>query len=348
VHVRDPRWCDLPLGAEGVVECQVKVPASALPPLPNTYRGSRVFGSGLQRGFWTLAEIRYATSLGAEVLRVYQACYGLQSIRPFTQFVATLWEMRQEYKRRGDPRSYSVKALLNNAYGRLGLRGGVTQETIEPWDPALSAADYAKMHAPRHETPSRGRRISLSDSRGVFADVCEGQPFVRVRSGVGYDHAWVNVLWAAQITALARIKLHRYLLLQGDAAVYADTDSVFSRAPIVGLGEGLGALSDPQTYARGWIVGPKLYRLERADGSDVVKAKGVPRDKALAFLKGREVVFSSPVSPRAQMRGAGSAGTWIELHRTQQLVPHRRTPVNPAALESDYGWTRTLPHHYGL
>ena len=369
VWVAGIRPDQLPLEHEGAAECTVYVPPCHVPPLPNSRKGERIFATGAQRGTWMLSELRHALTQGCRILAVHQACWSTVSLSPFSTFVNGLWELRAEYKRVGDPRAQTIKVLLNSAYGRLGLRAGLRQDVIEPWDPRLTMEDYARKATSKPRKRDYSRNGSEWPDTGVRMELIGGKPFVRYGRGVPYEHEWVNVLWAAQITALARIKLHRYLIMQGESIVYCDTDSVFSTAPIAGLGEGLGELSDPISYAEGWIVGPKLYSLTRYDhqlredgscslcGMDpkealgrpcrIARAKGVPRSYALDFLQGKEVIFDSPVSARKQRHGGPQAGEWIEIHRERQLVPHRRTPLNPALLETGFGFSRTLPPHYG-
>lgn len=320
-------WADglhpdqLPLEREGVAECLVAIPQCYIPPLPNARAGQREFRIGLQRGFWTFLELRYALSLGVRLLKVYRAAWSEASLHPFTMFVSVLWEMRQEYKRKGDARAQTVKVLLNSCYGRLGIRGADNQECIVPWDASLS-----------QKIVSRSLPETIGD-----------RLYLRYETPIPMDHDWHNVLWASYITAAARVKLHRSLLLQGSSAAYCDTDSVFSTQPIQGLGEGLGALTDHTTYARGWLVGPKLYRLEPIDGDPIVRAKGIPRALAGRFLRGEEVVFDSPISPRAQSRTGIRAGTWVPITRERQLVPARRHILSPDVLQLETGWSDTAP-----
>jgi hypothetical protein len=316
---------ELPLHLEGVAECLVSIPHSYSPPLPNSQRGERVFGIGLQRGVWTFLELRYATQLGARIHRVYKASWSPTTLNPFPMFIGTLWELRQAYKTTEDARAQTAKVLLNSCYGRLGLKGKASCEIVEPW--------------PSDRT--------LRQSIGAVPEEIGGKLYIRHETNAPYGLAWTNVMWASQITAAARVKLHRLMMLQGSNLVYCDTDSIFSMAPIVGLGDGLGQLSNQESYAEAWIVGPKLYHLAKPNGYETTRAKGVPRALALRFLRGEEVVFQSPVKPKEMIHRGHAAGSWMEITRSRQLVPYRRQPTNPGALTQDGSWSDTSPPVFG-
>lgn len=325
VYAVDPPLSRFDWTREGVAECTVRVPACYVPPLPNKRHSERVFAVGLQRGTWTLLELRHAIRMGCDVLRIHKAGYSLGSLHPFTLFVGVLWELRNEYKKRNDPRAQTVKVLLNSCYGRLGLRGDVKREHIEVWGQGKQMRDYP----------------------GGHPYTAAGRPFVRYPVKMGYEQEWINVLWAAQITAAARVKLHWHLIAQGDALVYCDTDSVFSSRPIVGLADGLGGLTDHTPYSGAEIYGPKLYALLQSTGETQYRAKGVPRRFAERYLAGLPVTFDSPISPKAQARRGVAAGTWVQITRERQLVPARRVPTNPAALDTPHGTSDTLPPWIG-
>ena len=335
-----------PLHLEGVAECTLRVPHSYIPPLPHRQRGSRVFATGLQRGTWTHLELRHALQCGTEVLTIHRGAWSDRSLYPFGTFIATLWEARQAYRKAKDPRQQVVKVLLNSAYGRLGMDGNPLVQQEMPYP----------LHWP------------LEKQIGLQAFEIGDMIFARRRVTHPLDGQWQNVLWASHITAAARVKLHGLLLQQGSSVVYCDTDSIFSMSPIVGTGEGLGALQSEGTYMDSWIVGPKLYallpllydrpqtwgttpcdkhgRVACEDCAWLYKAKGVPRKLAADFLAGREVIFGSPIKPASQKPGGPMAGTWIEIHRQRGLTPHRRTPLDASVVDLEAGWTDTIPPAY--
>jgi hypothetical protein len=247
--------------------------------------------------------------------------FAHRSIYPFTNYIGTLWAMREAYKKGNDPRQLFAKLLMNNLYGRLGMR-----EEVERQDVFMS----------EHQ-PKGGKGDAFN-----FEQI-GGQPFWSKTRSDNFHNRWANVLWAAQTTAAARVRLHSYLLQQGSALVYCDTDSVFSSQPIRGIGEGLGTLSDEQAYQAAIIAAPKLYALQEQTGEWHAKAKGVSKSFALEYLRTGSVTYKQPIKPRGQMQRGIAAGTWVEVTREHSLRPHRRHPVNPSYWESEYGWSDTSP-----
>jgi hypothetical protein len=106
-----------------------------------------------------------------------------------------------------------------------------------------------------------------------------------------------HVEFAATLTAAARTKIHEHLTEgNADDAIYCDTDSVFSiNERLVGVGSDLGMLENKGPF-KGYIVAPKVYRKENADGTIEVKAKGVSNPSSKwDDIVGEETVFSDRV-----------------------------------------------------
>ncbi len=321
VYVRNPSVDSLPLECEGVADVELTVPTMYLPPLPYSHRGERMFPIGRLRGSWTILELRYALSLGCTVHRVHRLAFAHRSLYPFTNYIGMLWSMREAYKQSNDPRQLFAKLLMNNLYGRLGMR-----EEVERQDVFMSET-----------MPKGGKGDSFNFNQ------IDGQPFWSKTRSDNFHNQWANVLWAAQTTAAARVRLHSYLTLQGDGLVYCDTDSVFSTRPIVGVGEGLGSLSDPTQYQSTVVAAPKLYALQELTGEWHAKAKGVSKEFALEYLRTGSATYRQPVKPRGQMQRGIAAGTWIEVTREHSLRPHRRHPTDPTYWERELGWSDTSP-----
>lgn len=312
------RWYDQD---EGVANVSIHIPNMYVPPLPHHANDELRYYVGTITDTWSIQEIRYAVSIGCSIKRVHWVLSTDQLVQPFVNFIDTLWAMRQAYAGSHDPRELIAKLLMNNLYGRLGMRESLVRKDI--WletGPAL--IDHQ---------PYNGWHTS------------DGQLYLTYERKQPHSDVWANVMWAAQITAGARIKLHKYQVLQGDGLVYSDTDSIFSSKPIVGVSEGLGGLRVDGTYKSALIAGPKLYALEDYDGQWFAKGKGVPRKHALEYLRGERVTYGTPITPKAQARKGIKAGTWIDVTRKRQYVPSRRQIHDPAALESEWGFSETSP-----
>lgn len=319
--ITDPHPRAVPIDCEGLAEVTIRVPRMYLPPLPYSYKGILQYPVGVLRGWWPLAELRYALTQGCIADRWHTVIWSSQNLYPFSQFISTMWAARQAFEAQGDPRALFAKLLMNNLSGRLGMNDVVEEERITPDDPTKP---FASLH--KDGWYRIGDRLYLTETR-------EKQRW----------NPWANVMWAAQTTALGRVRLHRHLLEAGSDVLYCDTDSVFSRAPINGLGEGLGALRDKGFFPAVQLARPKMYAHELPDGSWQAHVRGVPTRVALEYIRTGHATYREPISPRQQQHRHILAGTWLDVEKKHPALPHRRTPVDPSALESDYGWTDTLP-----
>lgn len=321
-YLKDIQVSQLPINYEGVAEVDITVPKCHIPPLPYSHKGERIYPVGRMRGFWTLLEIRYAMTLGCVVNRVYQVAYSPDSVYPFTNFINVLWTLRKEYKEKNDPRQLFAKLLMNNLYGRLGARESPERMIIKP---APNGYDSRKAKVP-YNSHYIGEKLYLSKT-----DVLD------------FGSEWTNVLWAAQITSAARVKLHKFILLQGISIAYCDTDSIFSTKPINGLGKGLGQLEPQHEYKSAIIAQPKLYALQDFNGEWQAKGKGVKGSVALQFLRGQAVSFMKPIKPKEGIRRGLEPGMWISVTRERRTNNYRRHPTNVQALFDDYGFSETEP-----
>jgi hypothetical protein len=292
-----------------------------VPPLPSVYTGELCYPIGTIRGGYTLRELRYAISVGCTVIQIHRVAYSTEFIYPFESFIGTLWAMREAYKQTEDPRQLFAKLLMNNLYGRLGMRDDLTRTDIYPCD-----LNVTLKKQPKSSWYTQDQKLYLTYERA--------QP---------HRNTWTNVVWAAQITAEARIRLHKAMMLQGDSLVYCDTDSIFSTSPIHGLSEGLGGLRPDGEYQAAVIAAPKLYSLQDHTGEWKAKARGVPREFALTFLRDGIARYKEPIKPLSQARRQIAAGTWVDTKTENQYLPARRLPISPELLDSDYGYSDTLP-----
>lgn len=183
----------------------------------------------------------------------YDVIEGLtfSAARPlFRDYIETMYQRRRDAIERGDKsRALFYKLLLNSLYGKFAERG-------ESWELAAR--------------PKPGDVATFYPELGMF--LVRRERLVRHRS----------VPISAFITALARVRLHAYIvrfLEQGIPVLYCDTDSLktLGEAPegIPVSSSELGALKI-EKIGRIAIAGRKLYV-----HCDETKAKGFGRHPAL-------------------------------------------------------------------
>lgn len=321
IYVTDPSSNEC-LGYEGCADVEVTVPDTLYcPPLPHIVRGMLHYPVGRWRGSYTHYELRHALDCGAQIHHIYASAYSPIALSPFTQFVGALWQMREVFKKTGDPRHLFAKLLMNNLYGYLGMRDDLTRTDI-----SMAEAGKKLSEQPKSWWYTEGGELFLTYERP--------QP---------KRNNWTNVLWAAQTTAAARVHLHRHMVAAGSSLIYCDTDSIFSMQPISGTGEGLGELADDGMFQEIIVAAPKLYALCDSGGTWHAKAKGVSRTVALKFLRDGVATFNAPIKPLSQGRRKIAAGTWVPITRHQQYSLARRQPLDASAVASEDRWTDTRP-----
>lgn len=136
------------------------------------------------------------------------------------------------------------------------------------------------------------------------------------------DH--VNVLWAAMITARARVKLWR-AMLEANPLYYCDTDSLFTERPLT-TGGGLGMLREVATYRGGEFFGNKCYVVEGK-----ATAKGIPKpreegdgDFPLQFLYAGRTLFRKPARLREARKQGLVPNKWYLESRVRDPVYRKR------------------------
>lgn len=295
------------LAYEGVSEVKITVPNMHIPPLGVVHDDRYFFPVGTLRGAWPHCELRAALARGCHIERIYRTAYSETVVSPFITFIDILHDLKSEYKKKGDPRAIVAKLLMNSLYGRMGLSGSIEKRLFRP--------------ATATDTPA-----TIND---WDMHIGSGRIMLSRLTSLNRLPTDANIMWAANITGYARVKLLEAMEAQGEALAYCDTDSVYSRAPINGLGEGLGQLTDEGVWDESLFIAPKMYRLISAKHGKKVKAKGVPRDVAEQYIETGEATFSHAVRIAESLISGAPVGSWLPLTRRQQLQPAKRHLRNP-------------------
>lgn len=260
----------------GFCQVDVTVPDVHIPPLP--IRGTKyvmtsdgtplpdklLFPTGRLTGTWEWTELQMALEMGAVINRWHRS-WWFQPVPFFGDFVNELYKYRDKSNPNyDDGLSAVVKILLNSTYGKFGMK--TLRRTIYRWDDP--------------DMPEGAEPATASDLDSLIWYADED-----------VDAAYIMPQIAARVTALGRVKLHRYMMQAqelGGKVYYCDTDSIITDVVMPTTNE-LGGLKDEYPdysgHITGSFLGPKLYLLEAPDGWESVKAKGLQDRSKENFLK---------------------------------------------------------------
>lgn len=286
---------------EGVVDVTVRVPDMHYPPLPYLYDHKLYFPTGNLRGVWTTMELRYAQSLGVEVLDLHEGLISRKTCRPFRKWVEDLYSLRLRLKSKGDPSQKVIKVLLNSLYGKFGQTTEAGLEkliTFEDWD-------------------------SEGMVRGAVPVLLNGRWLMRTPITFNKQADYINVLWAAYVTAYGRRQLHQAMCSASGEVFYCDTDSLYIHGELP-TSTSLGALKLQYEDATISIYGPKLYYVESEKGEVVTKAKGVPKDSQWEYLVERGVSYVKPLGFLEAAIRQASPSEWVEVKKVMRLDSVKR------------------------
>lgn len=288
--------------AVGFIECEVYIPRTCyIPPLPyrDKQRGKLIFPSGTFSGVWPWDELKllFDSLVLGKITRVVRSVW-YQKKSLFFDFVKELYTYRDK-----DSASYDeglsliAKLMMNSLYGKFGMNEDRREILV----------------LAKGERPPEGATLpSFEDgNEDLLSQVC----FIEKHVSPPYILPQIS----AQITALARIRLWRFMasvIRRGGRLYYCDTDSIITDCSDLPVSANLGELKNefPGEVLDVEIAGLKMYMLKKekafpnehehgcpkkgCSGCSRVKLamKGIPREKrtedTLRLLKnGAKVEF---------------------------------------------------------
>lgn len=224
---------------------------------PKTGEVSTLCPTGKWTGWYFSEELKYAVSLGYKI-EIISGYHYDNKAKIFNKYVSDLYDMRSKYPK-SDSRNLIAKLLLNSLYGRFGMSVYVMFYKL------VTTSDFSI-------TDSFAEVIDIGDAHALIGslevkNINNEGPMIKT-----------SVVIASAITAYARIAIHRFKLEAGDYLHYTDTDSIFTTKQLpkhmVGSKLGQMKLEYDGVIEAAVFLGPKLYALKFADGSEIVKIKG--------------------------------------------------------------------------
>lgn len=300
---------------KGMAEVTISIPHDLhLAPLPHRTGNDELwYPVGVIRGTWTYDEIRTAEAMGGKILKVHKAMGCNVQVRPFNQFVETLYAKRKVSK--DESERLFLKVLMNALYGKVASRNMVTR----------TVSRYNLME-------KKSKRIDevkwITYHRGLLDYMTPQQPYV-------------NVCWGSMITAYARLLLLKYMRqVPPDRLIYCDTDSVYCQDHEIDDSKELGRMKLEKRIQIMDCVQPKAYRIDR-----YYRAKGVPKakrdeqgkiliDYAKQYIEDGFTEFQAPIRFRASLNSKrGKANQWVthskglrSRYRAKRLTGDRYVP----------------------
>lgn len=277
---------------EGFSRVLVEYPECYFPILPVAIGGYLLTCTGVYEGLWTHVELREAIKRGCKILKVYSNLYFTKTVRACARYTEDIYLLRKQCKERGDSFEGIYKLFMNALSGKFGQK--TDNELYEIVD--ISKVTSVDEIAGCQTFPVGKREYYI-----------KGKPST-------YTPDYINVAWAAYMTAYARLRLI-YFLEQAFPNVYAcDTDSVISCYEYPYSKE-MGKMDLKGYMAKVVFQYPKQYAAWDELDSWVGHIKGVPRRLQPKFYDEGEVSWLKPATAKEALRLGVEPATWIEVAR---------------------------------
>lgn len=242
------------------------------------------------------------------------------TFNPFTEFVETLYKQRSEFRGLSDERAGLVKLLLNSLYGRWGL------------NPSGGLYRLIQLDTPDQVNLSEGGQ-ALVTPFGLYGY----EPLPNLR-----QPEYVNVLFAAQIAAAARLHLLEELEYQNEYLGYCDTDSIITRGRL-NCDSSLGGWREEAAGVTADLVSPKDYSLTPSGGEPTYTTKGVPQEVSAEYFQEGMARFRRALGVREALQHGRQPSEWVQTYKSRGVHLPKRMPLDPA-LTLTGTWSSTAPY----
>ncbi len=202
----------------GIGHFKIHIPESLhIPPLPYKSKSGRLFFPvGEIEGWWTYAEVRYAISLGAKIIKEYEGEGTNAQCSPFKEFITEYYDKRVIYKKKSRENPDDLDAKFNDLFYKL-----FQNNLYGKWCQNKGGTETTTIRKTRYE------REKLEKIDG----------FTETKIGHLYHYKipreappkTANFMWGVYVTSYARMYLHvgmMDIINKGGRVLYCDTDSI--------------------------------------------------------------------------------------------------------------------------
>lgn len=292
---------------EGIAYATVEVRHMHCPPLPYRIERKLFFPTGNYTSQWTISELRHALANNVELIKLHWLVGTDTLFNPFEDFIDDLYSARRDYQKVGNDRHILLKLIMMSLYGRFGLNPDKGLIQMVPLPDDLTSDDFQGWST----TQINGRVIGVG-------------PF----SFNSYP-AYTNVMFAAQVSSVARTTLHTSLVQSGKNILYCDTDSIL-RTGRMKTGNNLGEWKCQMKQGTADLLGPKEYVLYHSSKPPKYKVKGVPKKHQKDFITTGLAHFRRAVKVREAIRRNLNPSEWVQIIKEHHPTLPKRRPVTPA------------------
>ena len=273
------------------------------PLLPMRTKNKLLFPIGSFKGWYTHLELREAQKYGYEIQEIYDTYYFKKTCRPFDEFVYDMYDKRREYQKDNNPMEVVVKLLLNGLYGKFGQKF-LERDNILP--EAMITMKW------------------IEENLNSTFDRIGNSNFYLIKSKVR-PAVFCNPVWAAYITAYARLKL--YDLIRLCKPIYCDTDSIITKKTLP-TSSRLGKLKLEYRIKEGIIVRPKFYFFKPYHKDAQVKIKGVgtkiTEEKFKRMMIDPRIRYTKFAKHRESLRRGLQINEILDIEKVLQLEDTKR------------------------
>lgn len=212
--------------------------------------------------------------------------WWFKSSNYFSKFISDHYEIRKKYKQEKDPREYTLKIFLNNAYGKFGQK------------PDRKSIVYS------YDKLEKGSVAYENENQEYIVDTvrekenCLGDLKSYICYAKNPPSKTINIMIAACVCKNARIKLHNAIWENIDNFLYCDTDSVFLKDKAKGIEideNKLGAWKLEMEFDGFELAGAKLYNIYLKGVRIKSAHAGIDKKWADANLKPNDIITINKV-----------------------------------------------------
>lgn len=256
--------------------------------------------SGYINGVYFSEELKYAESIGCTVK--VQKGYEFSAEYIFNKYVDDLYEKKRTAI---GPAKVMYKLFLNGLYGYFARRNEVNVAKVMTLDDATNTAQAFLASNIIALDPDVNDVLLVRDSK-PNKELCKltGADYLSALKSSMNDGANVksNRAIAGAITAYSRIHIHKFKVICGDV-YYSDTDSIITSNKLDDkyISDALGMMKDElngKLISDGIFISPKLYGLKLDNGKEIIKSRGVGKnklnfDELIRIWKGETITVES-------------------------------------------------------